>query len=110
MQFTGEEWQLSRVLTNLLDNAFKYVPAGGRIEVTLETQAYRPILTVSENGPGIATGERDRIFERFYRGGADEGDVAGSGLGLALAQAIAERHGLTLQVIDSKVGSTFRLS
>ncbi|MEM6584207.1 MAG: HAMP domain-containing sensor histidine kinase [Pseudomonadota bacterium] len=110
VQFTGEEWQLSRVLTNLLDNAFKYVPAGGRIEVTLETQANRPILTVSDNGPGIATGERDKIFERFYRGGADERDVAGSGLGLALAQAIAERHGLTLQVVGSEGGSTFRLS
>ena len=68
------------------------------------------VLTVSDNGPGIAAEERDKIFERFYRGGADEGDVAGSGLGLALAQAIAERHCLTLQVIDSEVGSTFRLS
>ena len=65
VQFTGEEWQLSRVLTNLLDNAFKYVPAGGRIEVTLETQANRPILTVSDNGTGIAADARGKIFERF---------------------------------------------
>ncbi len=107
--FEGEEWQLSRVLTNLLDNAFKYVPSGGQIEVALTTNAKGPVLRVSDDGPGIPEAERARIFERFYRGAADHGEITGSGLGLALAHAIAERHGLELRVLDTEKGSSFEL-
>ncbi len=118
VRFVGEEWQLSRILTNLLDNAFKYTPPGGRIEVTLTAGSQGPVLEVSDNGPGIAAHEREKIFERFYRGtnehadmmGSEHGGVAGSGLGLALAHAIAERHGLKLAVIESAQGATFQLS
>ena len=110
IQFEGEEWQLSRVLTNLLDNAFKYVPEDGHVEVRLSASAKGPVLSVLDNGPGIPVDERERIFERFFRGSADESEIAGSGRGLALAHAIAERHGLTLSVEDSEVGSHFRLA
>ncbi|MEM7702657.1 MAG: HAMP domain-containing sensor histidine kinase [Pseudomonadota bacterium] len=109
IQFQGEEWQLSRVLTNLLDNAFKYVPTGGHVEVSLTENASGPVLTVRDDGPGIPEADRTRIFDRFFRSGPADGEVHGSGLGLALAHAIAERHGLQLSVEDSKVGARFRL-
>ncbi|WP_234027137.1 sensor histidine kinase KdpD [Erythrobacter sp. KY5] len=103
----GEEHQLGRLVTNLLDNALKYVPPGGRIEVVL-TQG--PQLVIRDNGPGIAPSDRLRIFERFYRGRASISETHGSGLGLALAQAIAERHGLSLTLDETKKGASFRLS
>lgn len=89
---TGDERQLSRLVTNMLDNALKYVPRGGRIAVSL---APGPVLVVADNGPGIDPRDRERIFERFYRGRTGD-ETSGSGLGLALARAIAERHGLAL--------------
>lgn len=102
----GEERQLSRLVTNILDNALKYVPPGGRIEVTL---VHGPELVIADDGPGIAPSDRSRVFDRFYRGRASMGDIHGSGLGLALARAIAERHGLVLDLDDTEKGSSFRL-
>lgn len=110
--FTGEQWQLSRVLTNLLDNALKYVPAGGHIHVSLASGAGGaggPVLVVEDDGPGIAPGDRERVFDRFFRGTGDAGEVPGSGLGLALAHAIAERHALALTIEDTAKGARFRL-
>lgn len=106
IEFVGEENQLSRLVTNLLDNAFKYVPVGGKVELSLEAG---PVLMVRDDGPGIPQDEREKVFKRFYRGSAEAGDQAGSGLGLALARAIAERHGLKIQVEDTKQGATLRV-
>lgn len=97
----GDERQLSRLVTNMLDNALKYVPPGGRIAVTLEPG---PVLVVADDGPGIDPRERDRIFERFYRGRTTGDETSGSGLGLALARAIAERHGLALTLEEPAAG------
>jgi signal transduction histidine kinase len=102
----GEESQLTRLMTNLLDNAFKYVPGGCEITLTLEPG---PTLTVSDDGPGIAPDQAERIFERFYRGGSSSAGPTGSGLGLALAQAIAERHGLTITLQSADKGACFRV-
>lgn len=102
----GEERQLSRLVTNILDNALKYVPPGGRIEVTL---THGPELVIADDGPGIAPSDRTRVFDRFFRGRASMGDINGSGLGLALARAIAERHGMVLDLDDTEKGSSFRL-
>lgn len=101
----GEERQLGRLITNLLDNAIKYVPAGGHIEVEL---SHGPQLVVRDDGPGIASEDRSKIFDRFYRGSANE--APGSGLGLALAHAIAERHSLRLSLDETETGSSFRVS
>ncbi len=106
VMLAGEEEQLSRLVTNLLDNALKYVPPGGRIDVSLSAG---PVLVVKDDGPGVASKDREMVFKRFYRGDAGSTDHPGSGLGLALAQAIAERHGLRLRIDDTLAGASFRL-
>ncbi|TAD74913.1 MAG: sensor histidine kinase [Sphingomonadales bacterium] len=107
----GDERQLRRLVTNMLDNALKYVPAGGHIAVTLDQG---PVLVIADNGPGIDPRDRDLIFERFYRGRSRDGAASGSGLGLSLARAIAERHGLalTLEAPTKGVagGAVFRIA
>jgi len=103
----AEETQLSRLVTNLLDNAFKYVPEDGLVRLTLDPG---PVLVVQDDGPGIPAEDRERVFERFYRGNGDKSGQPGSGLGLALARAIAERHGLQLTLEDSDAGAMFQLA
>lgn len=103
----GEEIQLTRLITNLLDNAFKYVPTGGQVRLILKPG---PVLTVSDDGPGIATEDQARIFGRFQRGKGQDANSAGSGLGLALAKAIAERHNLTIKLDEKQKGACFVVS
>lgn len=107
----GEEMQLTRLVTNLLDNAFKYVPAGGTVRLVLTPG---PVLRVSDDGPGVAAEDRPFIFDRFHRGsrtrGALQGSEQGAGLGLALARAIAERHGLTIDLEPAAKGASFRIA
>jgi signal transduction histidine kinase len=107
VKLEGEESQLSRLVTNLLDNAFKYVPQGGQVTLTLDPG---PVLVVEDDGPGVPETERERIFERFYRSEGQRGHHSGSGLGLALARAIAERHRMTLGLDPAATGARFRLS
>jgi signal transduction histidine kinase len=85
----GNRQLLAQLLTNLIENGLKYVPAGGRIEVAVRRLADRVSLVVSDNGPGIAAADRSRAGQPFVRfGSAGEG----SGLGLSLAAAIARLH------------------
>ena len=86
----GNRQLLAQLLTNLIENGLKYVPAGGRIEVAVRRLADRVSLVVSDNGPGIAAADRSRAGQPFVRfGGAAR---EGSGLGLSLAAAIARLH------------------
>ena len=87
----GNADALRTLVSNLVDNAIRYTPAGGRVDVTVAGEAYDTTLTVRDSGPGIAQEDRDRVFDRFYRG-RGAGDVRGSGLGLAIVKRIAERH------------------
>lgn len=83
----------SLVLDNLLDNAVKFSPIGGRVTVTLAQDGEQATLRVRDHGPGIRSDELMRVFERFYRGpSARSGSTPGMGLGLALAQAIVQAH------------------
>ncbi|WP_411884923.1 ATP-binding protein [Polaromonas sp. YR568] len=102
-QVTGQAEALRILLRNLLDNAVKYTPAGGRVDVSLALQDGRPVLSVEDSGPGIDGDDRERVFDRFFRASAegaraDEAPQTGSGLGLAIVKAIAARHGATLQL------------
>jgi len=107
LHVTGQAEALRVLLRNLLDNAVKYTPADGRVDVSLAPQEGQPVLTVEDSGPGIADQDRERVFDRFFRAGQESGSAdaappTGSGLGLAIVKAIAGRHGATLELGRSK--------
>jgi signal transduction histidine kinase len=92
----GRAWadgaRLHQVLANLLDNAARHSPPGGTVRVRARTSPAGLHLEVADDGPGIAPAERDRVFERFYRGAALD-DTGSTGLGLAIARWAVELHG-----------------
>lgn len=102
---SGNPMLLQRLLTNLLDNAFKFCPVGSTIRVELKAG---PAIRVIDNGPGISAEDKLRIFKRFAR--SKNPSAPGHGLGLALASAIAERHGLVLSLEDRAKGACFLLA
>jgi two-component system, OmpR family, sensor kinase len=106
----GDPDALKTLLANLIDNAIRYTPPGGRVDVAVERQADAPVIAVRDSGPGIPAAERDRVFERFARGVAP--NATGSGLGLAIVKRIVERHGGALALgngLDGKgVGVVIR--
>jgi signal transduction histidine kinase len=115
---SGDDAMLRHLVSNLLDNAIKYTPAGGRVSVTLERHdgmCGMCELAVHDTGPGIPDALRSRIFERFVRGDDARARSAGSattgaGLGLAIARVIAEAHGGTIELTQTgPAGSTFTL-
>ncbi len=92
----GDQHALQILIGNLLDNAIRHTPAGGRIDVGLQRRGGDVLLEVSDSGPGIPQQDLDRVFDRFYRAaGSVEG---GSGLGLAIVQRIADRHNATVSL------------
>jgi signal transduction histidine kinase len=84
--------RMRQVVANLLDNAIKYTPSGGRVEVEAARDGADAVLTVRDTGAGIPPGELPRIWERLYRGDASRSEL-GLGLGLSLVKAIVEAHG-----------------
>ena len=105
----GDETQLASMFTNLVDNAVKYTPPGGRVEVTGEFEGSEIVIRVSDTGIGIPEGKLPRIFERFYRvDKARSKETGGTGLGLSIVKHVAENHGGRVAV-ESTVGegSTF---
>ncbi len=106
----GDEGLLRRMLSNLVDNALKYTPPGGRVRVTAQPDDAMVRISVRDTGPGIPAAARERVFERFYR--AEEvrasDEVGGAGLGLPIARWIAEAHGGTLRLQETgPEGTTF---
>jgi two-component system OmpR family sensor kinase len=114
----GDKEALRTLLSNLVDNALRYTPPGGRVDVAAAAESERIALVVRDNGPGIAPAERARVFDRFYRGqpaatpAAAGAGLRGSGLGLAIVKSIANRHGAAIELgpgIDGKgLGVTLR--
>ncbi|WKL14038.1 ATP-binding protein [Comamonas testosteroni] len=92
---------LAVLLRNLLDNAIKYVPGGGRVDVGWLQDEHGRALVVEDSGPGIAQAERQRVLQRFVRGQGAGGMAGGSGLGLAIAQSIAQSSGAELLLDES---------
>ena len=102
LQVKGQAEALRVLLRNLLDNAVKYTPSGGRVDVSLAPQDSGIVLAVEDSGPGIHDEDRERVFDRFFRaeqeGSGDAAPPVGSGLGLAIVKAIAGRHAATLEL------------
>jgi signal transduction histidine kinase len=90
----GDRARLSQVLDNLVSNALKFTPAGGRVTVVLQAEGDHAVLEVLDNGIGVPAAEQPELFKRFFRSSrASEDAVPGTGLGLAITKTIVERHG-----------------
>jgi two-component system OmpR family sensor kinase/two-component system sensor histidine kinase QseC len=98
----GERAALIALARNLADNAVRYGPHGSRVELRVFAQDGAAILQVDDAGPGIPAGERERVFDRFYRQGA--ADEAGTGLGLAIVRSVATRHAADVLLAESPLG------
>ncbi len=89
----GDPILIAQALSNLIDNALKFTPDNGLIEVTIRRRADGfAEIAVTDSGPGILDSEKTKVVQRFYRGDASRG-TPGVGLGLSLAQAVAKLHG-----------------
>jgi len=99
---SGDRTRLEQVAANLLDNAVKYTPPGGRVDVAVARDGSNAQLRVSDTGPGIPSSELPRIWDRLFRGDASRSE-RGLGLGLSLVKAIVEAHGGTVAV-ESRPG------
>lgn len=105
----GVPARLSRLLSNLLDNAAKFSPPGGPVETALTVSAGALELTVRDHGPGISAEDLPHVFDRFYRAEAARA-LPGSGLGLAMARQIARAHHAELTAAQAPGGgAVFRL-
>jgi signal transduction histidine kinase len=98
----GDADALRRAVANLVANARRYGPAGGRVAIEVRAADGRVRLWVTDEGPGLDAEEASRAFERFWRG-RESPEVEGAGLGLAIVRATAERHGGTAEVVDGRV-------
>lgn len=104
----GKKDKLSRVVLNLIDNAIKFTPDKGKIEITLNKEGGFAIVAVTDNGDGISKADLSHVFERFYRGNRTK--AAGSGLGLPIAKAIVEAHRGKIKIKSDKgKGTTIKV-
>ena len=101
--------RMNEVLGNLLSNAFKFTPRGGRVELAIDASGDRVLLEVKDSGAGIAAAQLPRIFDKFYQADNQESASAkGTGLGLAITKTIVEAHGGTINCESTPgVGTTF---
>jgi len=95
----GHRESLRALISNLVDNALRYTPAGGRVDVDVDCVGGQAVLCVSDTGPGIPEALRDRIFDRFFR--IADADIQGSGLGLSIVKQVAQLHGGEVRAEDS---------
>jgi heavy metal sensor kinase len=106
----GDSQALRRVCLNLLDNALKFTPAGGEIELRLKTALGKAELTIADTGPGIAAEHLPHIFERFYRVDSSRNrETGGAGLGLAICRAIVVRHGGEIRLTSDHQETSVRV-
>jgi signal transduction histidine kinase len=103
LSVSGDPVLLAQALSNLIDNALKYAPVNGAIEVSVRKRSDHAEVSVSDDGPGIVDSEKGKVVERFYRGDASRG-TPGVGLGLSLVQAVAKLHGRVLELSDGNPG------
>ena len=107
----GDRSRLGQLFDNLISNAIKFTPEGGRVDVRVGRTAAAAVAEVADTGIGIPAEEQEKLFERFFRTkGATEHAIQGTGLGLSITKAIAEAHGGTISVASEEgLGTTFRV-
>jgi signal transduction histidine kinase len=104
---SGDRTRLEQVAANLIDNAVKYTPPGGRVDIEVAAEDHSAVLRVRDTGPGIPAHELPRIWERLFRGDTSRTE-RGLGLGLSLVKAVVEAHGGRVSVSSEPgQGSTF---
>ncbi len=110
--FTGDRLLFQIAINNLLDNAIKYSPREGKIRVTLRDEDSKIVLSVMDNGKGIADEEKQKVFDKFYRTGNQHTRGAkGTGLGLFLTKKIVQQHNGNIIVVNNQPrGSNFVIS
>ena len=105
--FVGDRGRVAQILDNLVSNALKFTPSGGRVHVTLKADGGRALLEVADTGVGIPANEQSQLFERFFRSSAArENAIPGTGLGLTITKAIVERHGGTIALESAENAGT----
>lgn len=107
----GDKQRLCVLLNNLIGNALKYTPEGGKVHVNVEVEPRRVLIAVNDTGIGIAPPDQEHVFEKFYRSAADAvQQITGTGLGLALAREVARLHGGDIRLTSTLgQGSTFTI-
>jgi two-component system OmpR family sensor kinase len=101
-QIWGAPAELSILFGNLIDNAIRYTPPGGSVDVSVVRWGTKTIVEVADTGCGVSEAELPRLFDRFFR--AAPADVPGTGLGLSIVEAIAKRHGLLVRLENREDG------
>jgi signal transduction histidine kinase len=111
-ELEGDRARLVQMLDNLVSNALKFTPRGGRVDVRLDADGETALLEIEDTGVGIRQDEQGRLFERFFRSStATENAIPGTGLGLTITKAIAERHGGRIEIESrEKAGTVVRVS
>ena len=111
IQVSGDRKRLVQIVHNLLDNAIKFSPDGMPVEAAVGFRGGRPVLTISDRGPGVPRSERDKIFQRFYQVDRSRSKARpGTGLGLAIVKHLALLHRAQIEVEgESGTGAVFRV-
>ncbi|VTZ51947.1 Two-component sensor histidine kinase [Methylocella tundrae] len=105
----GDFELMTEAVANLIDNAIKFTPEKGAVQVVAKMNSGRPVIRVSDTGPGVTPEERGEIFKRFYRSESSR-HIPGTGLGLNMAATICNLHGFDLRVDDNQPGAIFEVT
>lgn len=105
----GDKDLLTQLFVNLVENSMKHCPAGTTIQMSLQQSHDRYAAIVADNGPGIPAAEREKVFRRLYRLNKSR-NSPGNGLGLSMVKAIADLHGMSIEIQDNHPGAKFVLT
>ena len=98
----GDRRRIGQIVRNLLDNAIKFSPAAGRVDLEAFHDARQPGFSVTDRGPGIPRAERDKVFQRFYQVDRSRSKTRpGSGLGLSIVKHLVHLHGGSIEIVDA---------
>jgi len=106
-QVRADSDRIEQVVVNLVDNAIKFTPEGGRLTLKVSAEDGKCTVVVEDNGIGIVPEDRERVFERFFTVDRAHTSGKGTGLGLSICQRILEMHGQSIKLLDREEGTAF---